>query len=218
MSSGGMDWAYRMIAAHNLDPLGVAIVLHLGWRDAVEFRTDRGIAAALGQHRSSVQKATAKLDALGIICRRSGHWVSAETVAIVEETADAKRPAVADDPLSSGGRTAKPRQVASGKFGGGGPLSRPAHSVGRGGPLSRPQVAHSVGPKRKENIEKGARANFDPLFPADPSSLSGFQRDRLMAGQSVVVGGVLVKPDAPEWAAFARAVRAQAAEKIMGAS
>lgn len=212
MSSGGMDWAYRMIAAHNLDPLGVAIVLHLGWRDAVDFRTDRGIAAALGQHRSSVQKATAKLDALGIICRRSGHWVSAETVAIVEETADARRPAVADDPLSSGGRTAKLREVSSDKFGRRGPLSRPAHSVGRGGPLSRPQVAHSVGPKRKENIEKGARGVSRADFPADPSSLSAFVRDGLLTGQTLVVGGVRVKPDAPEWASFMRAVRSQGAE------
>lgn len=56
MSSGGMDWAYRMIAAHKLDPLGLAVVMHLGWRDAPALRTDRGIARALSQHRSSVAK------------------------------------------------------------------------------------------------------------------------------------------------------------------
>ena len=58
MSSGGMDWAYRMLAAYDLDPLGAAIVLHLGWRDAPSQRTDRGIARSLSQHRSSVCKAT----------------------------------------------------------------------------------------------------------------------------------------------------------------
>lgn len=50
--------------------------------------------------------------------------------------------------------------------------------------------------------------------PVCPSSLTRFERDRLLTGLSVVLGGVLVKPDAPEWAAFMLLVRAQAAEKL----
>lgn len=180
-----MDWAYRMIAAHSLDPLGMAVVLHLGWRDAANQRTDRGIAAALHQHRSSIQKATAKLAALGVIVRRSGQWVAAETVAIVEERPDAKRPGRAADD------------------GEGGPLSRPAHSVGRGGPLSRPQVAHSVGHKRKENIEKGGTGAA--------KALTDFQKARIAAGQSVVIAGAVVAPGSPQMAALRRSVRAQGA-------
>lgn len=215
MASGGMDWAYRMIAAGGLDPLGVAIVLHLGWRDAANQRTDRGIAAALGQHRSSVQKATAKLCEAGVIVRRSGQWVAAETVAIVEERPDARRP---DATVRDG----------------------VAHSVGRttqwagGGPLSGPQVAHSVGPKRKENIEKGARVEKSRVAgrsavqrdaakrPATGEAriaengasgrgalegLTAFQLERIRMGRSVVLAGQTVREGSAEMAALQAKLR-----------
>lgn len=177
-----MDWAYRMIGSHSLDPLGVAIVLHLGWRDAAAQRTDRGIAAALSQHRSSVCKATAKLAALGLIVRRSGQWVAAETVAIVEERADAKRPA--PDAADCDG----------------GPLSGPDYSVDRGGPLSGPAEDHSVGHKRKEKIEKApARVAGRPASPRplkgpggpgfDVGNLTAFQRERVRLGETVLLAG-----------------------------
>lgn len=131
-----MDWAYRMIAAHKLDPLGLAVVMHLGWRDAPALRTDRGIARALSQHRSSVAKATAKLAKMGIIERRSGVWVSVETVRIVEESGSRRVDHSVGQRAENGAD----------------------HSVGHGGPLSGPPKDHSVGHKRKENKEKGAGA------------------------------------------------------------
>lgn len=145
-----MDWAYRMIAAHKLDPLGLAVVMHLGWRDAPAFRTDRGIARALHQHRSSVAKATAKLAAMGIIERRSGLWVAVETVRIVEDRGAKQQPAGVDHSV---GQPAK---------------NGVDHSVGHGGPLSGPPKDHSVGHKRKENIEKGRRGRFANVSPARP--------------------------------------------------
>lgn len=97
MSSGGMDWAYRMIAAHALDGMEIAVVMHLGWRDHPDFRTDRAIARALHKDRKNVARVTAKLQARGVIVRRSGQWVAYETVAIVEEKAGALRPTEPDE-------------------------------------------------------------------------------------------------------------------------
>ena len=99
MSSGGIEWAYRMIGRHKLDALGVAVVLHLGLRDVPNFRTDRGIARALNKDRASVRRATQRLEELGLIARRSGQWVAFETVAIVEEKPGAPKP----DPSHSDG-------------------------------------------------------------------------------------------------------------------
>jgi len=153
MSSGGMDWAYRMIAKHKLDPLRLAVVMHLGWRDVAPLRTDRGIARALGQHRSSVAKATAKLVAMGIIERRSGLWVAVETIRIVEESGAKNAPVGVDHSV---GHQAK---------------KQGDHSVGRGGPLSGPQKDHPVGHKRKEKYEKGSKQGFVAVsrsaFPDD---------------------------------------------------
>lgn len=197
MSSGGMDWAYRMIGQHGLDPLGVAVVLHLGWRDAANQRTDRGIASALGQHRSSICKATAKLAALGLIVRRSGQWVAAETVAIVEQQKGARRP----DPAMSDDA---------------GPLSGPDHSVVRGGPLSGPLKDHSVVPKRKENMRKAAARSA--RLPAPPHggglagllpSLSRFQRSQVLAGHTVLVGSVQIKAGSPEMERLGLLLRSQ---------
>lgn len=229
MSSGGMDWAYRMIGQHDLDPLGVAVVLHLGWRDAANQRTDRGIALALGQHRSSVRLATAKLEAMGLICRRSGQWVAVETVKIVSEAADARRPdaASADD--------------EAGPVSGHGPVSGPGQSVARPGPVSGPRKGQSVAPKRKEKIEKDARtvpsrvgarsassrvetarapaahregqAGVSPDVAAqaaalcpDPAALTAFQRARLASGQSVQIGGEVVPGGSALMAALCAAV------------
>jgi len=97
MSSGGMDWAYRMIAAHTFDGMEIAVVLHLGWRDHPDFRSDRGIARALQKDRKNIARVTAKLAERGVIVRRSGQWVACETVAIVEEKAGALRPAEPDE-------------------------------------------------------------------------------------------------------------------------
>lgn len=150
MSSGGMEWAYRMIAAHKLDPLGLGVVMHLGWRDAPNQRTDSGIARTLGQHRSAIRKATAKLAEAGVIERRSGQWVACETVAIVEERANAPRP----DAHSADEKPAK----------------QGGHSVARHRPLSGHQNGHSVATKRKENLRKGAREDLRPCESAKPAA------------------------------------------------
>lgn len=205
-----MDWAYRMVALHDLDPLGGLIVMHLGWRDHADFRTDRGIARALNQHRASVQKATAKLAALGVITRRSGQWVACETVAIIEQAATARRPTelAADD--VAGDVDPRPTQLAG------------------GGLLSGPQVAYSVGHKRKENIEKGqsplnSRSRSPRAAPARPVAgsvlgLSSFQRSRILSGQSLVVDGVPVKPGSPHMDALRQALRSQDAGELGGVS
>lgn len=204
MSGGGMDWAYRTIAAHGaaLDGLGVAIILHLGWREHPNHRTDRGIAAALGRQRISVRKATLKLAAMGIIERRSHQWVSCETIAIVEQRPGAPLPDpdFRDDEAGSSGA----HQPEKGRA--------PEEPVG--GLLRSPQKGSSGAHKRKETIEKEGPPSVVVSFPADPANLTRFERDRLLAGHAVLLGGVLVKPDAPEWSAFALAVRAQAAEKV----
>lgn len=188
MSSGGIDWAYRMIAAHPLDALGVAVVLHLGLRDAANLRTDRGIADALSRSRSAVQKATAKLAQLGVIERRSGQWVACETIAIVEQAPNAPRPSRA----SSDDRVALPE-------------GRPAEGAGDGPPRG-PQKALPEGrPSMKYEIKKarpGARASKDARGPvrAVPSveHLSPFQRKQLREGQGVVVDGVVYARGAVE--------------------
>lgn len=151
MASGGMDWAYRMIGQHKLDPLGGMIVLHLGWRDAAGVRTDAGIARALGQHRTSVRKATAKLAALGLICRRSGQWVAVETVNIVE--------GVGPRPMPDGVATKlpNPRQ------------------------LSGQQDGNSVANKRKEKRRESLRAAVRAEAGAASFSLSPDQWQRFRA-------------------------------------
>ena len=92
MSSGGMDWAYRMISLHGLDISEIAVILHLGWRDHPDLRTDRGIARALGLQRRTVQRVTLRLQARGCIDRRAEQWVAVETIRIVEETRDGPDP------------------------------------------------------------------------------------------------------------------------------
>lgn len=206
-----MDWAYRLLATGTLDPLGAAVVLHLGWRDAPSQRTDKGIARALGQHVSSVRKATAKLVEAKHIVRRSGMWVACETVAIVEERPDAKRPdrAATDGPV---------------------PLSGTCHSVASPVPLSGTAKCYPVAPKRKEKIEK-ARAPFrsaswaarPPLRsgerPAfEVGSLSGsdlapYQLSRVRSGQSVLIEGEILQPGSARFDALRQAVRSQDAEK-----
>lgn len=192
-----MDWAYRTLAQHDLDPLGGMIVMHLGWRDHPDFRTDRGIARALNQHRASVQKATAKLVALGLIARRSGQWVAVETVAIVEQAPDAPRPT----------------ELA--------PSPRPTQLAG-GGLLSRPQRAYSVGHKRREKIEKGRDGSSQAASPPARSParsagqalahLTAFQRSRILSGQSLYFDGVTVKPGSPDMERLRAFLRSQDAE------
>jgi len=199
MSSGGMDWAYRMIAAHNLDPLGVAVVLHLGWRDAANQRTDSGIARALAQHRSSIRLATSKLEAAGLICRRSGQWVAVETVQIVTDSSEARRPDAAssdrDRPVSGHGQSlASPR------------------------PVSGHRNGQSVATMRKEKLDKGAKAR-SPVRPPrrlplesggaalDPARLTPFQRSCVLADQSVQVAGDLIAAGSPQMRALRSALR-----------
>lgn len=199
MSSGGMDWAYRMIAAHNLDPLGVAVVLHLGWRDAANQRTDSGIARALSQHRSSIRLATAKLEAAGLICRRSGQWVAVETVEIVTNSPNARRPdAFASD------------------------LDRPVSGHGQSVATPRPVSGHpngqSVATMRKEKSDKGRRASNPMPAPRrlppvgggaalDLAKLSKWQLTQLREGKALVVEGRSLRADAPEVVALRSALR-----------
>lgn len=204
MSSGGMDWAYRMIAAHKLDALGMAIVLHLGWRDAANFRTDRGIARALNKDRASVRRATEKLEALGVIARRSGQWVAGETVAIVEERPGAPKPDA---------------EHADGGAGASGPRGRQAPAPGASGPLQRGREAP---PMRKEKIEK-ARAKAKPSAQRQPhrlppvgggaagdgaevkaEGLNAWQRTCLREGKSVLVAGAMLKPGTADFQRLAR--------------
>ena len=218
MSSGGMDWAYRMVAKHSLDPLGLAVVLHLGWRDAASQRTDRGIARALGQHASSISKATAKLAFLGLIVRRSGQWVACETVAIVEGGASAPKP---DKSSDDGVHHSVVRTT----------------QLGGGAPLSGAQLHHSVGHKRKENLENRGKPVFgsrsarraSPLPAVGQAarglisvsgsavaSLSPFQRSRILSGQSVVVAGETVLPGSGAMQALLQAVRSESAVNKVG--
>lgn len=208
MSSGGMDWAYRMIAAHDLDPLGVAVVLHLGWRDAPNFRTDSGIARSLRQHRSSIRLATSKLEAAGVICRRSGQWVAVETVEIVTQSPKARRP----DPAHSDD---------------GWPVSGHGQSVATLRPVSGQRSGQSVATMRKENKEKGAgaasarpvqrqprRLPLESGGAADASigeavgRLSDFQRKRLREGSTVQLDGVTVTQGSAAMVAWQAALRA----------
>lgn len=199
MASGGMDWAYRMIAAHDLDPLGVAVVLHLGWRDAANLRTDSGIARALRQHRSSIRLATSKLEAAGVICRRSGQWVAVETVEIVTQSPKARRP----DPAHSDD---------------GWPVSGHGQSVATPWPVSGQPSGQSVATKRKEKKEKGAGAatarpvqrqprrlplesGGSAVAPKDAAvmavKLSPFQRKQVREGNALVLDGQQVAEGSP---------------------
>jgi len=188
MSSGGMDWAYRMISAHKLDALGVAIVLHLGWRDAPDFRTDRGIARALCKDRASVRRATLKLEALGLLVRRSGQWVAAETVAIVEQSPVAPRPsASASDPSDMRGRGPQ----ASGGLK---PPGVGASSLRKRGPQASPM--------RKRKEEKGPLALFDDL-----KEVGRIARAEILAGRSALVSGVVVQPGSPQFVALSDLLR-----------
>ena len=211
MASGGMEWAYRVLGSHKLDALGAAIVLHLGWRDAPNYRSDRGIASALGFDRASVRRATAKLAALGIIqrCPKGLMWLASETVAIVRGDAAAPEP------------DAKHRDKGAGASSPRGPQAP------GGGGLKPPQAGASSPPKRKENIEKRARASSSrsasrPASPAkgqagrvasgggevDLSSLSPFQLSRVRSGQSLPVAGLVIQPDTPQFVALVAALRA----------
>lgn len=209
MSSGGMDWAYRMVALHALDPLGGMIVLHLGWRDHPDFRTDRGIARALRQHRKSVQLATAKLAALGIIARRSGQWVAVETVRIVEGSPDAVRPGPASSDDEAAGVVTSPSSPRRSQFAGGGVVSSPG-------------VAKSVRHYEKREKEKVRGPSFAPSRSAQrprlphesggdvaalAASLSAFQRAQLFAGSSFQLNGDVVPDGSPLAVALLAAVR-----------
>lgn len=177
MSSGGMDWAYRMIALHGLDPLGLAVVLHLGWRDAVNQRTTRGIARALGQHETSIRKAVDKLAAAGIIARRSGQWVAVETIRIVEQAPDAPRPSPeAADPDAQLSCAAGRRRVRN--------------SVEGGCATQLRATAQLSGALEKENVEKEAASpiSFRDLSPFARSCLSAGKPVPLGGGRSLVVG------------------------------
>ena len=144
MASGGMDWAYRMIAAHKLDALAGMIVLHLGWRDHPRYRTDRAIARELHRSRAAVQAATAKLVALGIIQRdgKGLSWVACETVAIVRGDASAIEPdaAVRDDRPRTAPREGRPRERA-----GGWPRERAANGPERGPHREREERERACG-------------------------------------------------------------------------
>lgn len=146
MSSGGMEWAYRIVQANALDPLAKLVVLHLGWRDHANQRTDKGIARALGLHRTSVRRVTASLAEKGVIARRSGQWVACETISIVDQKSDAPRP---DKASADKGAHEVP------------PCKGGAHEVPPEGHMRCPQQGTSGAPKRKEKIDK-ARGRAAP--------------------------------------------------------
>lgn len=195
-----MEWAYAVIAAHALDPLGGMIVLHLGWRDKPDQRSDRGIAAALGQHRSSVRLATAKLERLGVLVRAGREWKAAFAASVpVDSTGQSVAHCDADNSVDSTGQ-----------------------SVAHDGPVSGPLKGQSVAHKRKRIFEKGKPGVFAPpprrlprnrgdVSKALPgvASLSSFVRDRLLCGQSVQIGGVPVLPGSPEAEKLVSALRAE---------
>jgi len=186
MSSGGIDWAYRMIGQHKLDALGVAVVLHLGLRDVPNFRTDRGIARALNKDRASVRRATLRLEALGLIERRSGQWVACETVAIVEGRPDAPKPdASHSDGVGASGPRPCDREAAGGV--------RPP-GVGASGPPKRGREA----PTRKEKDEKKEPA---ALF-FDFEKVGRVARAEILAGRSALVAGAVLKPGSAQWLAI----------------
>jgi hypothetical protein len=206
-----MEWAYRMIAQHSPDGLGCAIILHLGWRDHPDFRTDRGIARALGKDRTSIKRATAKLVALGVIERRAGQWVACETVAICEETAAAPRPSAA---VSDTGRG---RQAPGGV--------RPP-PPGASGPRKRgPQAP----PKRKEKLIRRAHDAAPVKGRSAPSPAKGqarrgldrftvedltpFERSKLLAGESCLAAGKFVERGSPEMETLRRLLRSDCLEK-----
>lgn len=189
MSSGGMDWAYRMMALHKLDSLGRSIVLHLGWRDHPAHRTDRAIATAFCCDRKAVRKATAKLAEAGIIERApNGCWVALETVAIVMGHPDAPSPG----------------RMGDGE-GASGPRGSQAPSPGG---LRPPKAGVSGPPKRKEKIEKARGPGVSPRPAARPlpegsgqravvggvslTGISPFLASRIRAGETCVVAGVQV--------------------------
>lgn len=187
-----MEWAYRTIAAHGaaLDGLGVAIILHLGWREHPNQRTDRGIAAALGRQRISVRKATAKLAAMGIIARRSHQWVSCETIAIVEERPGAPLP------------DADFRDDAKGSLGARHAENGRAPQEPRGGLLRSPEKGSSGAHKRKETLEKEGPPSVVVAFPvlsavqmglylsqAKPGETRQAWLDRLHGGVAPSAGG-----------------------------
>lgn len=158
MSSGGMEWAYRVVQANALDPLAKLVVLHLGWRDHPNQRTDKGISRALGLHRTSVRRVTAALAENGLIARRSGQWVACETIAIVGQEANAPRP----DKASSdrGAHEVPPRKGG-------------AHEVPPEGHMRCPEKGTSGAPKRKEKIEKPRARENPPCKGAISAPASG---------------------------------------------
>lgn len=209
MSAAGMEWAYAVIAAHDLDPLAGWIVMHLGWRDRPEMRTDSGIAAALGQHRSSVRGATAKLRALGVIVRLGRQWL-----AVVDAVPVAAYAAAV--PADAG------QSVASLD------AKLPGQSVARAWPVSGQQSGQSVATKRKRIFEKGKPPVFAPpprrlprdrgdvsqALPLGVAALPRIVRDRLLAGQSVVISGALVAPGSPDAEKLVQALRLQEAGEL----
>lgn len=205
MSSGGMDWAYRMIAAHTFDGMEIAVVLHLGWRDHPDFRSDRGIARALQKDRKNISRVTAKLAERGVIVRRSGQWVACETVAIVEEKAGALRPAEPDEKPGRGHQD--PGVIRTPQEGSSGPRKR----------------GHQDPAKRRENLRKGetrfrTSQNAPVARPmgggsALSTSLSSFQVTRLLAGQSIQIDGKPCLPGSATFESLRQALRAQDALK-----
>ena len=214
MASGGMDWAYRMIAAHKLDALAGMIVLHLGWRDHPRYRTDRAIARELHRSRAAVQAATAKLVALGIIQRdgKGLSWVACETVAIVRGDASAIEPdaAVRDDRPRTAPREGRPRERAGPERGPGGGPERGPQTAPREGHIEKEKK--EKGPAALSSVsEKGRRGGRGVSRPVDASALSPFQRARVLSGQSVVLAGALVEPGTPRALALCQALRGQSA-------
>lgn len=200
MSSGGMEWAYRILQEHDLDPLAKLVVLHLGWRDHPNQRTDKGIARALGLHRTSVRRVTASLAEKEVIARRAAQWVACETIAVVEQKPEAPRP---DERSVDGGAHDVP------------PLEGGAHEVPPGGHMVCPQRDTWCAPKRKEKIREGRKASPErrkakphrlPLESGGAAvpawdDLGKFQRAYVRAGNPVPVPGFgMIRPEHPAYA------------------
>lgn len=64
-----------------------------------------------------------------------------------------------------------------------------------------------------QNLQRNLQRNLQGSVPLDPSSLTPYQRSAVLAGQSVFLAGVSIRPDTPEGLALAQAVRAYDAEK-----
>ena len=215
MSSGGMEWAYRMVQQNRVDALGALIVFHLGWRDAPNCRTDRGIARALNRDRTTIKKATARLAQMGIIERRSNQWVACETVAIIEQRPDARVP----DEYTGRGSEAPGGQRPPGEGARDprkrGPETPPKRKEKKRervhAPACEVQAARNAQDTARRQPERAAASEAAASREAarDVGELNDLQRTLIREGKGVLIAGQMVKPDTAihdQWQAALKSV------------